>query len=71
MSRDKPQAAPEQVERQLIVVYLRRCASEHRRHAANLLADTMQSRPQADREKEIARALEGVAKTISNGRHYR
>lgn len=68
---DKPQATPEQQERSLIVHYLRRCAKERRRYARNLLADTMQSKPQADREEEIAHALESVAGVIENGMHLR
>lgn len=58
-------------ERDAIVSFLRRKAADCRKHASNLLADTMQSRPDADRWEERAKVCEEAAQQIAEERHWR
>lgn len=58
-------------ERDAIISFLRRKAADYRKHASNLLADTMQSRPDADRCEERAKACEEAAQQIAEERHWR
>lgn len=52
-------------ERDAIVSFLRRKAADYRK------ADTMQSRPGADRWEERAKACEEAAQQIAEERHWR
>ena len=58
-------------ERHAIVSFLRRKASACRYHAGRLLADTMQSRPDADRWEERAKACDEAAEQITQEAHWR
>jgi acyl-CoA reductase-like NAD-dependent aldehyde dehydrogenase len=58
-------------ERDAVVAFLRRLAKEYRKHANALLADTMQSKPEADRWELDAKTIEAAAQAIEDGRHWR
>jgi hypothetical protein len=58
-------------ERLACVSFLRTMASEHRKHAVALLADTTQNAPDADKSRAAAVALEQAAEFIGTGRHWR
>jgi hypothetical protein len=58
-------------ERDAVAAYLRRVAREYEKHAAHMLADTMQSKPEADRVCFAASILIEQAGAIQNGRHWR
>jgi len=58
-------------ERAAVVAYLLMMAKELRKRAANHLADSMQNKPDADREEDEARVLTDAALVIEQGRHWR
>jgi len=60
-----------QYERAACVRFLRECAKADRDYASRLLADTMQSKPQADRYEREAAKLEAVAEKIELGQHWK
>jgi hypothetical protein len=58
-------------ERDAVAAYLRRTAVAKEKHARAMLADTMQSKPEADRLCAEASALIVCAGEIQGGRHWR
>jgi len=62
---------PAEAERAAVTVFLRRSARDHRKHASALLADSQQSKPDADHWEARAAALDGAAEIIEAGRHWR
>lgn len=58
-------------ERSACLRFLRDCAKFKRDYANRLLADSMQSRPQADLYERDSDTLESVAEAIEGGKHWR
>jgi hypothetical protein len=58
-------------ERDAVAAYLRRIACDKERLARRMLADTMQSKPDADRLCGVAAALIVCVGDIQEGRHWR
>lgn len=60
-----------QAERTAVSAFLRRVAHDKEIYARNMLADTMQSKPEADRLRAEANVLIEAAQMIQDGRHWR
>jgi len=58
-------------ELQLIIFHIRKAAKAHRQYASNLLADTSQNKPSADKWQEVAHVLEDMALQIEEKKHRR